>query len=195
MVGKYLGSKIFLEYYFYNKKYKNLYTCMMTDVESACELLLYSANCLDHFCSHHEISTPNLKSHRWCIMCDKLYHLKQSWSKIFNGFSRVFNSLLRAFLNFAEKHMRSDQITSTEVWQMKMNSIWIPSGICWYAKLCAHGRRFRAFSKTFSSLLSFWRPVYMDQGKIFSMYWISSNFSGTAELPWLGGLCVKTINF
>ena len=43
-------------------------------------------------------------------------------------------------------------------------------------RLCAHGRRFRAFSKTFSSLLSFWRPVYTDQGKIFSMYWISSNF-------------------
>ena len=42
--------------------------------------------------------------------------------------------------------------------------------------LCAHGRRFRAFSKTFSSLLSFWCPVYTDQGKIFSMYWISSNF-------------------
>ena len=43
-------------------------------------------------------------------------------------------------------------------------------------RLCAHGRRFRAFSKTFSSLLSFWRPVYTDQGKIFSIYWISSNF-------------------
>ena len=42
--------------------------------------------------------------------------------------------------------------------------------------VCAHGCRFRAFSKTFSSLLSFWRPVYTDQGKIFSMYWISSNF-------------------
>ena len=44
-----------------------------------------------------------------------------------------------------------------------------------YVRQCAHGRRFRAFSRTFSSLLSFWRPVYTDQGKIFSMYWISSN--------------------
>ena len=57
--------------------------------------------------------------------------------------------------------------------------MWLSNWTGWrgrYLRLCAHGRRFRAFSKTFSSLLSFWRPVYTDQGKILSMYWISSNF-------------------
>jgi hypothetical protein len=34
----------------------------------------------------------------------------------------------------------------------------------------------RAFSKTFSSLLSFWHPVHTVQGEIFPIYWISFNF-------------------
>ena len=39
-----------------------------------------------------------------------------------------------------------------------------------------HTASFPSVFKTFSSLLSFWRRVYTDQGKLFSMYWISSNF-------------------
>ena len=44
---------------------------------------------------------------------------------------------------------------------------YVCSGQC-RLRLCAHRRRFRAFSKTFSSLLSFCCPVYTGQGKIFS---------------------------